>query len=123
MKSIRPHYYGASTKAYKTARDLRKSQTKAEKMLWHILRNRNIGNHKFRRQHPIGPFFADFYCHEALLVIEVDGDIHELKEVKEYDAERQEYIEGLGLTVLRFTNEEVLEEPDRVAEEIEAFLC
>lgn len=90
-------------------------------MLWHVIRNRNICNQKFRRQHPIGPFFVDFYCHEALLVIEVDGDIHLIKEIKERDEERQKYIEKLGLRVLRFTNEQVLEEPDKVVKEIEGF--
>lgn len=90
--------------------------------MWHMLRDRKISNQKFRRQHPVGPFFVDFYCHEALLVIEVDGDVHLIKEVKDRDEERQEYIENLGLRVLRFTNAEVLDEPDRVVIEIESFL-
>jgi very-short-patch-repair endonuclease len=118
VKSKQPFYFGASTKAYKTARNLRESQTKAETVLWHILRNRKVGKYKFRRQHPVGPFFVDFYCHKVLLVIEVDGKIHELDDVKQYDAERQEYLEALGHTVLRFTNEMVLEEPDKVVGEI-----
>ncbi len=122
MKSKIPQYYGANTKASKNARRLRKAQTKAEKMMWHMLRDRKISNQKFRRQHPVGPFFVDFYCHEALLVIEVDGDVHLIKEVKDRDEERQEYIENLGLRVLRFTNAEVLDEPDRVVIEIESFL-
>ena len=122
MKSKQPQFYGASTKAYKRARSLRRRETEAEAVLWNILRNRKIAKHKFRRQHPIGPFYADFYCHEALLVIEVDGKIHDRVDVREYDIQRQEYIESLGITVLRFSNESVLEQPAAVVEEVRRFL-
>lgn len=122
MKSKQPQFYGASTTAYKNARRLRKRQTKAEEVLWQLVRNRKIANAKIRRQHPIGPFYVDFYCHEAQLVIEVDGSIHDVEEVQVYDKERQGYIEGFGITFLRFSNDEVLINPESVVKEIEDFI-
>ena len=118
MRSKQPQFYGAGSKAYKRARDLRQRQTEAESVLWELLRNRKVGNYKFRRQHPIGSFFVDFYCHEALLVIEVDGKIHLRPDVQQYDIERQEFIEARGIKVLRFTNEYVLEQSEQVVKDI-----
>jgi very-short-patch-repair endonuclease len=74
------------------------------------VRNRKLGGATFRRQHPISWFIVDFYCHEHKLVVEVDGDIHLLPDVKERDEYRQEQLEALGLKVIRFSNEEVLGE-------------
>jgi very-short-patch-repair endonuclease len=62
---------------------------------------------KFRRQHPVSRFIVDFYCHEKRLVVEVDGSIHEVLEVKERDEGREEELKNLGLTIIRFTNEEI----------------
>ncbi len=76
-----------STKEF--AKGLRKRQTSAEELFWKIVRNRNMLNLKIRRQHPIGPFIVDFYCHELLLVIEIDGSIHDLEEVKEKYIKRE----------------------------------
>jgi len=85
------------------AKELRQSQTPAEKKLWEILRNRKLSGYKFRRQHPLGPFIVDFYCDEARLVIELDGNIH--KQQKEYDVARGRWLEENGYRVLRFGNE------------------
>ncbi|WOK05895.1 endonuclease domain-containing protein [Imperialibacter roseus] len=68
---------------------MRKNHTAAENLLWQNLRGRKLGGHKFRRQHPVAGFIADFYCHEAKLVIELDGKIHNLSEQKEYDGGRK----------------------------------
>jgi very-short-patch-repair endonuclease len=102
------------------AREKRHEPTPAENALWRRLRNRHIGNAKFRRQHAIERFIVDFYCIEAGLVIEIDGSIHEY--TVEEDVIRQEYLEGLGLRVLRFTNDQVLGEMNSVLEKINELL-
>jgi len=93
------------------AREMRKSPTPAEDALWHHLRKKQLGV-KFRRQQAIGPFIVDFYAREARLIIEVDGPIHETQ--KAYDDMRQAYLESLGYRVVRFTNEQVLQNMDVV---------
>jgi very-short-patch-repair endonuclease len=98
------------------ARQMRREPTFAEDRLWEKLRNRRLGDYKFRRQHPIDRFIVDFYCAAAHLVIEVDGEIHEY--TQEEDALRQAFIESLGLRVLRFTNGEVLTQMEAVLEVI-----
>jgi very-short-patch-repair endonuclease len=72
------------------------------------LRNRRFQNYKFRRQHPIDRFIADFYCHQARLIIEVDGGVHDLDSVAEHDAGRTFELEAQDIKVIRFTNEQVL---------------
>ena len=98
------------------SRELRQPLTPAEAKLWSVLRGRNLGAHKFRRQHPIGHFIADFYCAEAKLVVEVDGDIHANQQ--EYDAARSEWLQSQGYTVIRFQNRDVWEKMDDVTGEI-----
>jgi very-short-patch-repair endonuclease len=98
------------------ARELRENATRAEKKLWSRLRSRQIAGAKFRRQHPIGSYIVDFFCDEALLAIELDGGGHADAEQKEYDAARTEYLAGQGIRVLRFWNNEVLENTDGVLE-------
>ena len=88
------------------ARELRQPQTLAEATLWRHLRNRNL-KYKFRRQHPIDFFIIDFYCAEAKLLIEIDGESHLEKEQQEYDQARTEYLEALKYKVIRFTNNDV----------------
>lgn len=85
-------------------RDLRKKLTKQELLLWKEIRNNKMG-YKFRRQVSIGPYFADFYCKEKNLVIEVDGGQH--KDNKDYDNERTLYIKSFELNTLRFWNSEI----------------
>jgi len=103
---------GRSRKTITFARQLRKRMTEAESHLWRHLRRRNIGGHKFRRQHPMGPFFADFVCIEARLVIELDGGQH--AEQTAYDFARDAWLRRNGYTVLRFWNHEVLGETEAV---------
>ena len=85
--------------------------------MWRHLRNRNL-KYKFRRQHPIDFFIVDFYCAEARLLIEIDGDSHLVKEQMEYDKTRTEYLEELGYKVIRFTNDDVRYNINAVAGEI-----
>ena len=94
------------------ARELRKQQTPTDEILWECLRDRRFLNTKFRRQHNIGQFIADFYCHPARLVIELDGEIHQSQQIE--DANRDEWMESQGLKVLRFGNDEVLDDLEGV---------
>ncbi len=87
------------------AREMRVTPTAAEDALWQHLRDRRLASMKFRRQHAIERFVVDFYCSEARIVIEVDGDIH--NHTHEQDRTRQDFLEQQGLRVLRFTNDEV----------------
>jgi very-short-patch-repair endonuclease len=95
------------------ARQLRKDGTPPEELLWLALRNGQIAGLKFRRQHPIGPYVVDFYCHSASLVVEIDGMSHVDK--LEQDNERINYFQEQGLKVLRVTNQEVMNDLDAVA--------
>ncbi len=97
------------------ARELRRKPTPAEALLWSRLRRRQLGV-RFRRQHAIDRFIVDFYCAEARLIVEVDGDVHDLQ--PERDEVRQAILEALGYRVLRFRNEEVMHDLERVVEEI-----
>ncbi len=104
------------------ARELRKKQTSAEGLLWQLLRNRQLLEFKFRRQHQFGDYVADFYCHEAQLVIECDGSVHETNELWHHDQDRDAYMIAQGLRVLRFTNERILNDTEDVLEEIAKYL-
>lgn len=98
------------------ARQLRKHMTDAESQLWRHLRRRNIEGFKFRRQHPLGPFVADFACLEARLIVEIDGGQHGERE--SYDGRREAWLRQQGYRVLRFWNNEVLCETESVLEVI-----
>jgi very-short-patch-repair endonuclease len=95
------------------ARELRLPLTPAEDLLWQRLRNRRLGA-KFRRQVPIGPFIVDFYCHEARLVVEIDGDPHAEASQAEMDSKRTEWLQAREYRVLRFWNEELSKDIDAV---------
>jgi very-short-patch-repair endonuclease len=95
--------------------------TLAEARLWQILRNRNIAGAKFRRQFAIDRFLVDFYCSEAALVIEVDGPVHDAQAVE--DREREHELESRGLTILRFTNADVINDIDAVTAKISRHLA
>ncbi len=98
------------------AKAMRKHPTPAEKKLWRdCLRPLPV---KFLRQRPIEHFIVDFYCAALRLVIEVDGDSHFTEQGQAYDAERSAILEGYGLRIMRFTNQQVLEEFDAVCEQI-----
>jgi len=109
-----PMYFGSKPEIFRRARVLRKSQTVAEKVLWDRIRQGKLDGFKFRRQHPVNIFIADFYCHEANLVIEIDGSIHDEIEQKERDNWREEVIRQYGLQIIRFSNDEILENTDKV---------
>ncbi|QXP94332.1 DUF559 domain-containing protein [Methylococcus capsulatus] len=98
------------------ARAMRKTATDAENLMWRLLRNRRLANAKFRRQHPIGEYIADFYCDEHGLVVELDGGQH--AEQKTYDERRTAFLQSQGLTVLRFWNHQVLGETEAVLQVI-----
>jgi very-short-patch-repair endonuclease len=87
------------------AKELRRDMTPAEKILWKELRGNKLGVH-FRRQQVIVGFIVDFYCHKAGLVVEVDGDVHDLQQ--EEDARREKVLREMGLWIIRFRNEEVM---------------
>ena len=98
------------------ARRLRSNMTDAERRLWSLLRQQQISGHRFRRQHPCGPFILDFVCLDAKLVIEVDGGQH--GELEQQDNERSAWLARQGFRVLRFWNHDVLKTPDAVGEAI-----
>ena len=97
-----------------TARQLRKTPTDAEKRLWAKLREKQIEGFRFRRQHPIGPNVVDFFCPKAKLILEVDGGQHSI----ESDTHRTQWLESAGCRVIRFWNNEVLENMAGVLERI-----
>ncbi len=104
------------------ARELRKNQTKAEEIFWQLVRNRKYLNLKFRRQHQFGSYVVDFYCNEHKLIIEFDGEVHDTKEQQKHDSTRDKYLTSLGNRVLRFKNEELLNNPESVLERISAII-
>ena len=114
MKQGRPRYLSPSARA--RARELRKSATKSERLLWQHLRRKQLGGHRFRRQQPIGPYIVDFYCFEQRLVIEIDGGHH--GEQAKSDAERTRWLEANGVRLVRFWNNEVLGELEAVKQVI-----
>ncbi|MCZ6801310.1 MAG: DNA-3-methyladenine glycosylase [Nitrospirae bacterium] len=99
-------------------RRLRANLTPAEKILWAKLRSKQFQAHTFRRQHGIGPFIVDFYCAEKRLVIEVDGDVHANSTNLKKDIERERYLRAIGLVLVRYTNDEVLNNLDGVLEDL-----
>ena len=114
-------FYKASPLIFEMARELRSQQTHAETILWEYLKTKPSG-YKFRRQHPIGIYIVDFYCHKLKLVIEADGSIHNVKEVKEHDKERQIALEENNIKVIRFTNADILNEMKTVIDRIQKMM-
>ena len=104
---------------HQLARDLRKRETWAEKIVWRWLRDRRFSRYKFRRQHPIGPYCLDFYCEEASLNIELDGGQHA---GSPRDAARDRMLRQAGFRVLRFWNHDLLGNIEGVMSEIRAAL-
>ena len=94
------------------ARGLRKNPTEAEKKLWSLLRLKQLDGHRFRRQAPIGPYIVDFFCPEAHLIIEVDGGQH--GDALKYDEARTTWLTTQGHHVIRFWNNDILQNPDGV---------
>lgn len=104
------------------ARELRQQQTPAESIVWELLRDRRCGGMKFRRQHQVGNYIADYFCSDHKLVIELDGDVHMTPEVMAKDAQRDAYLRALGFTVMRFQNHLVVEQPDAFLSQVLAMV-
>jgi len=111
------------TEVKRTRRKLRRNSTVTEDLLWIYLKNRQLVGQKFRRQYSIGKYVVDFYCPQQRLIVEVDGSIHQKPEVKKNDILRQEFLESLGLRVLRFSNSDVNCQIQTVLETIRNFLA
>jgi very-short-patch-repair endonuclease len=101
------------------ARELRSNMTAAENLLWQELRANKLGIH-FRRQQIIAGFIVDFYCHKAALVIEVDGDIHDLQQ--EEDDKREKALKEMGLRIIRFRNQDVIRDLPTVVDDIKKLI-
>lgn len=114
------HHYNGILKF--RSRELRKNMTKAEKKLWQMIRNKRIHNYLFNRQRPVLNYIADFMCKELLLILEVDGEIHEIPENKERDMERESNLRAVDFTILRFKNREVLNNEDEVYRKIKEWV-
>jgi very-short-patch-repair endonuclease len=93
-------------------RELRKNQAKAEKILWYAIRGRQIDSLKFHKQYSVGPYILDFFCPQIRLAIELDGEQH--KDAKEYDTERERFLQNEDIRVIRFWNREVETDLPRV---------
>jgi very-short-patch-repair endonuclease len=121
MSSHSNHYYNKNLQPY--ANRLRKEMTKAEACLWkNVLRASQLKGFPFKRQRPVLSYIADFMCKELMLIVEVDGSIHQLEEIIEKDKFRQKELETAGFTVLRFTNEEVLTNIQSVIHSLEEWI-
>ena len=119
MKRNISHY---NPKLKNRARALRKNMTEAEVKLWQHLRRKQLCNMQFLRQRPIGEYIVDFYCPEAKLVNEVDGEHHYKEAGLKYDTRRDAYLRELGLTVMRFSNTDIMKNINGVAEAIREYL-
>ena len=114
-------FEGTSHLLFEKANELRNKMTGIEEIVWMHLRN-GINGFKFRRQHPIGNYIADFFCFKAKLVVEIDGSVHNSLEIKESDIMKQKDLENLGYTVIRFTNIEVHKQIETVLNKISELL-
>ena len=119
MKKLKPNHddgmwKGAPSDSFSKAQFLRRNETKAEKLLWEKLRNNQLEGLKFRRQHPVNIYIADFYCHKFKLIIELDGDYHYQEEQKQKDEVRTEVLRLNDLKIIRFKNEEVEQDINQV---------
>lgn len=111
-------FFGATPNSFQKAKWLRNNPSKHERILWDRLRNKQILGVRIRRQHPIGTYIADFYCHAAKLVIEIDGKSHGTEKQRAYDAERTFNLRLDSLKVIRFSNDQIDDDLDRVIAEI-----
>jgi len=105
-----------SPETTKRARELRQEMTWPEKLFWNRVKTKQLFSLKFRKQHPVGPYIVDFYCAELLLVIEIDGMSHTDLDA---DERRQRFLENMGCTVVRYTNDDVIDDVDSVIDDLE----
>ena len=115
-------FYKTNPINFDNARKLRKQMTESESILWGILRGRKFLGLKFRRQHPIKEYIADFYCHERKIVIELDGGYHKLNDQKTMDGIRSDAINSEGIRVVRFTNEDIIFDIDSSLKKLEQLI-
>jgi len=115
-------FFGAKAEIFNLALRMRKNPTEAEKAMWEILRKFRKSGYPFRRQHPIEFYIADFYCHKLRLVIEVDGEIHSERDIQIHDEGRTGEMERFGIRVIRFTNDQILNNSASVLEQIRKVL-
>lgn len=120
---VKDMHVGAKPELFRYAQEMRKNPTESEKALWNILRKLRYKGYIFRRQHPVDIFIADFYCHKLKLIVEVDGDVHESDQAIEYDDGRSAELEKYGLNIIRFTNDQVLKETEKVSFQIQNFIA
>ncbi|MFY7911952.1 MAG: DUF559 domain-containing protein [Emticicia sp.] len=111
-------FYGATPEIFEFAKRNRANPTPAEDLLWNYLCKNQLDGLRFKRQHPIGQYIADFYCHSVKLVIELDGSIHRLPQVFQNDLEKEDFIKANGLKILRFTNQEVFKNVNDILNKI-----
>ncbi|HNU87894.1 MAG TPA: endonuclease domain-containing protein [Ferruginibacter sp.] len=111
-------FYGAEPVIFELAKKLRNNVTATEMILWGRLKQ-YFPEIKFRRQHPVSIYIADFYCHSKKPVIEIDGSIHDNNEIKMKDEIRQKDLESLGIKVIRFTTQEIKNNLESVLKRIE----
>jgi len=111
-------FKGASPEIFLRAKKLRQNLTEAEKLLWDLLRSKETLGHRFRRQHPFGNYILDFYNHKLKLCIEVDGEYHLQEEQKEKDADREEFLKFNEISIVRYTNDQVLSDTQSVLEDL-----
>ncbi|MBN2777474.1 MAG: endonuclease domain-containing protein [Bacteroidales bacterium] len=112
-------FYGASPLIMDRAKQLRRRMTEPEKIVWEIIRENAILGLKFRRQHPINSYIADFYCHKVKLVIEIDGETHNQESAILYDENRTNVLNSFGIEVIRFKNTDIRKNISLVKKEIE----
>jgi very-short-patch-repair endonuclease len=104
------------------ARELRRKQTPTESLMWELLRDRRFMGLKFRRQHQVGDYLVDFYCDERKLALELDGPAHSDPAQMKHDKTRDAYLTAIGLTVLRFQNDDLIGDTEQVLQRIAAAL-
>ena len=112
-------FYNAKPIIFEKAKVMRENMTNAEKAVWELLKEKKMLGLRFKPQHPIDIFIADFYCHPLKLVIEIDGGIHKSADQKEYDIGREAELEHWEIKVIRISNEEVENDNEQVRKEIE----
>ncbi len=114
-------FYGVNGIIFENAKNLRNNSTNDEMILWVRLKE-HFPFYKFRRQHPLSNYIADFYCHKLKHVLEVDGSVHFGEANQKLDKQRQKALENLGLTVLRFTNDQIKTSIEIVIKKINEFI-
>ena len=119
MKKAQHNY---NNNSLKNAKILRTEMTDCEQILWYYLRAKRFENIKFKRQVPIGNYIVDFLSKENNLIIELDGSQHQLPKQSEYDKVRNDYLKNLGYKIVRFYNNDIIENVDGVLEKIRQFL-